>query len=347
MALLFLDSFDHFDDTDTTEKWTTFGGTLGSTGQVVSGGRHSSNAFQNTTTDSDLSIGVTNTSAWGCVGCALKANGNSLGTDFISIKDADANVQLFLRYRANGGFDVWEGPNTVLGNRVLETGANLWHANQWHYIEFRYKIDSSAGEAYVYFNGLLVGSVTGVDTEGAAGDWSIVGISQAGLIDDVYVMNGGGDRDAEAGPLGDTVVEALIAQTDAADPGALSDWTPSTGSDNGAMVDETPPDDNTTYNESETAGEKDTYNFPSLSVITGDIFGIQALMSVAKAADTGGRNIRVITRPTSTNYFSAIQAVAGTSFIFYRKNEDVNPDDSADYEIADVNGMEAGIELNS
>jgi hypothetical protein len=159
-------------------------------------------------------------------------------------------------------------------------------------------------------------------------------------------MNGGGANNAEAGTLGDVHVEALIAQPDSVAAGTHADWTPSSGVDHGAMVDDAVPDDNATYNESSTPGNLDSYEYPSLAVIA-DVRAVQSVMSVAKSLDVGSRNIRVFTRPGATDRFGAVQPVAGSSYLYYRKNEDLNPDTSLPYTVAEVNGMEAGVELNA
>lgn len=66
---------------------------------------------------------------------------------------------------------------------------------------------------------------------------------------------------------------------------ATADWTPNTGSDHYAMVDEAPPDNDTTRLKADGAGLTDIYNFSTVSVPSPD-WSVRAAVVVAYARKT-------------------------------------------------------------
>jgi hypothetical protein len=119
--------------------------------------------------------------------------------------------------------------------------------------------------------------------------------------------------------LGDCVVECLLPQTGNGD---LTDFTPSTGTDHGAMVDENPPNDDTDYTTGDTAGQQDCYQYPSLA-LTGAILGIQTNL-YAKKTDAGARTVAPIVRLGSTTYVGVAVAPA-TSYSYLTAIRELNP----------------------
>jgi hypothetical protein len=131
-------------------------------------------------------------------------------------------------------------------------------------------------------------TASGVDTRNAGtGLWDRVGLGcNSGsttftYYDDFYVCDtsGSAPRNTFLGPV--TKVETLYPQTDGVAAGSNAGLTPSTGTDHGALVDETPPNQ-TDYNSSATVGAKDTYNYPSMA-LTGVILGIQTNLYCQKS----------------------------------------------------------------
>ena len=86
-------------------------------------------------------------------------------------------------------------------------------------------------------------------------------------IDDVYVTNSGAR-------LGESRVAALYPNADTAD----ADWTPSTGTDHYALVDETTVNSDADYVASGTVGDLDLYETGDLPFVPDSIHAVQVTM---------------------------------------------------------------------
>jgi hypothetical protein len=69
-------------------------------------------------------------------------------------------------------------------------------------------------------------------------------------------------------------------------------------SNNWDNVDDTTIDSDSSYNYSNTVGQRDTFDCSNLPVISGSIFGVQVNMA-ARKDDAGGRTLRSLTRISS------------------------------------------------
>jgi len=160
-------------------------------------------------------------------------------------------------------------------------------------------------------------------------------------VDDFYLLDLTGSYNTAR--LGDCTIEAILPQTDAVDAGTNADWTCSTGSDHGALVDEADPDDDTTYVSAST-NVKDTWNYPALSVANATIYGVQVCTS-AKKSDSGTAEFRNLARVTTVdNQGDITHSPADSGYNYYRDIFEVNPDDDTVWTVADVNGAEFGVE---
>lgn len=175
-------------------------------------------------------------------------------------------------YKNTGqSLQIRNGDGTVL---EADTGV-LWNVQQWHFLEFKIVIHSSAGSVAIYRDGVEVYSISGVNTthSGAPDDladsWAFYNRSNSDYhIDDFYILDSSGSVNNDL--LGELRVDTIYPSA----AGSESDWTPNTG-DNYAAVDEAPPDDTTTYVTSSVSGEKDLHTFGDLPDQLGaDIYGV-------------------------------------------------------------------------
>ena len=119
-----------------------------------------------------------------------------------------------------------------------------------------------------------------------------VGGSFTSYVCDLYVLNSN-STDINGFPtsnttfLGDVSVDALIPIQD-----VTVQWQqqPSSPSGSYLLVDEIPPDDDTTYVFTDTVGQVETFKFQQLVGFTGTIFGAQLLLYAKKDAE-GSRSI--------------------------------------------------------
>lgn len=225
---------------------------------------------------------------------------------------------------------------------ILGTGTWTMPYQEWVYFEIKIYVHDTAGTVETKINGDTDISLTSQDTKNGANGW--LGKLQLStpyqtcpmLYDDLYLCNGQGSKNNDF--LGDIRVDVLRPNG----AGAHSDFTPNAGS-NYQNVDENYPDDDTTYNYSNTVGHKDTYALPSLESLGTTIHGVKNQIRVRKD-DAGSRKIKVISRLNSTNYLSPEKTLSDTYKTFRKIYED-NPDDAAAFEEADITGMESGIEI--
>ncbi len=262
-----------------------------------------------------------------------------------------ANVQVSLAHNANGSLAVYRGRNisstsagTLLGTSAASVIAA---ANVWYYIELVVTFSATVGTVDVFVDNVSVLSLTGLNTittaNAYANGFGIAGSAFSGittLFDDLYVLSGsGGVRTTRIGPC--RVICVLASSGD----GSVAQFTPSTGSDNGAMVDETTPDDDTTYNKSLTTGFIDTYNFPALG-ISGDVKGLQ-IRNYGRS-ESGTATARAVQRISGVNYFNTATPGISTSYHFLPPRiSEQSPATAADYTVAEIDAAEFGIEHTS
>lgn len=243
----------------------------------------------------------------------------------------------------------------VLRNATtLATSSTTLTLNTWYYVEIKATIHDSTGSYEVHVDESVFGglSASGVDTRnGGTGQWDRVSIIGAtGTtdhdFDDFYVCDGSGSANNDF--LGDSKVQTLLPQTDATAAGSNADFTPSTGSDHGALVDEASPNGDTDYNSSSNAGDIDTYNYPSMS-LTGTIRGVQ-VVPYAEKTDAGARTVSVVARVGGTDYVHSTAFALTTSYKHYAGPAQIfeeNPNSSSAWLAADVNGAEFGLEVTT
>jgi hypothetical protein len=228
------------------------------------------------------------------------------------------------------------------------SAAGIIQDDLWHYIEWKCEIGNSAAFS-VRVNGVEVIAETGQDTQYTANaQFRSVGLvgcagSTSNYYDDFYICDsseGTGSHNDDF--LGDCRVVAVLPATG---NGTNTDWTPSTGVDHGAMVDEAPPNDDTDYISSSTVGHQDTFNYPSVGY-TGTVYGVQLNIN-AKKTDAGLRTIAAVARPASTDFTHATEHAIGTGYQYWSSVWDGNPEDDGAWDASDVDGAEFGVEVTA
>jgi hypothetical protein len=339
MALRFTDSFDHYATADIAAKWTT-----------------------NTT------AGVTITSTNARNGSCLRASGNPGGAAQLA-KSLDNQVTWIVGFAYRQ--DALPGAARILvqfydtavlhtdlristagnlfftrnGTTIGATGTTAIGAGVWVYIEAKVTINDTTGVAACRINGAVELNGTALDTRNA-GNLSANVISFFGSnttysinLDDLYVCDGTGSVNNDY--LGDIRVAALLPSG----AGNTTQYTPSTGS-NYQNVDDAAPDGDSTYNESSTTSQKDTFAMGNLpTTATGNVKGIQ-LLTYDRKTDAGSRTLRHVVRTNSTDYESADIAQIDT-FKYNITTRDVNPNTTTAWTESEINGMEAGYKLQA
>lgn len=337
MALLFFDGF----DTATTAanivlKYST------SVGVGRATGRTGINCLDWLAVSGEVktkTLPVSGTTA--IIGVAIKTTGFGSTSNIIEVYEGST---LHMAVGIDGS-----GHLLVLRNTTtLATSSSTISTNTWYYVEFKTVIHDSTGTYEVRVDGSTFGGLTatGQDTRnGGSGTWDAVALGgfSSGQSDDLYICDGSGSLNNDF--LGDSKVETLLPQTDAVAAGSHADFTPSTGTDHGALVDETNPN-TSDYNSSSTVGHIDSYNYPSLT-LTGTIRGVQVSPFHAKT-DAGARTVSTMTRVASTDYVNGGTAISPpTTFGYDTQVFETNPNSGVAWTASDVNSAEFGLKIIS
>jgi len=356
MALLFLDSFDHYATADLSQKWTSISSSGSGTVAIGSAaGRRGSNSlrFGNAaSTDSEtffVQKVVAAGDATAIAGCAVLVPNNTVGTLGMALaqfKDG-ATVQVTLRLVNDGRLAVVRGPNTG-GSTVLGTSTAAIAFGAFAYIEWKVLIHPSAGTVDVRVNGVSVLSLTGQNTRNsAASQWSslVLGVADSGPTtttftatsidyDDLYVLDGTG-----AAPwntfLGDVRVDVRLPTG----AGATTGFTPSTGA-NWQNVDDATPNGDTDYNSASSSGLTDTFVVQDAPVTGAAILGVQQCLNMKKT-DASTCTVAPVIRHVGVDNVGTSLAV-GTTYAYGLAVAQTNPGTGAQWTEAGFNAAEFG-----
>jgi len=234
-----------------------------------------------------------------------------------------------------------DGSIHVYRNSVLvgNSAVNVLRGNSWNHIELKLVCDNSAGSIEVRVNENVVINQSGIDT--AAESDGIINqiILRAGYggskVADFYIADGAGGQDF----MGEHIVETIRPSADT----AQADWTPSTGIDNYALVDDDYPDD-TDYVSSVTPGDKDLYDFGSLSDIQSGIKAVQ-VSTLAMVSAATSQDLIPVVKSGTTEQDGATHRVSGVDALAYHDIYEQDPDTAVDWTTGGINAIQAGVKV--
>jgi hypothetical protein len=347
MALLFMDSFDHYVTADLTEKWTTASG--GTTSISAGAGRRSSAAARITfASNGYLLKGVGASGATAIVGCAFRASALG-GQQILGVYDAGVNAtHVYLTVNSDGSLTAYRGSaiagvansgnvGTVLGS----SAAGVLSANVYAYVELKVLLSDTVGTVTVRVNGLPVITRTAQDTAQGSLVWTAAWIGNvtstisASLdFDDLYVCDGSG-----AAPCNDLLGDVRVDVRLPTAAGASTGWTPSAVV-NWQNVDDATPNDDTDYNATTTLSATDTFVTQDAPVVGATIFGLQHCLN-AKKMDTGTCTVAPVIRHGGVDY-PGVHLAPSTAYAYALAIAAVNPATGAAWTEADFNAAEFG-----
>lgn len=296
MALLLLDSFDHYATADITQKWTVGGGSL-----VPA--THGNGVGTPT-----MRMGLAPGDSTMIIGGSVR-----IGAGGIFFMPVDELFAPFFKAAAlltgNDGTIRTSGDfNGVFG----VSAPNLWKAGGTYYIwsVVTNLNSSSAGTHTVYVDGVEVISITGLDFmggfTGSALGWSGMQIGRLNpdiVVDDLIVMDGVDDgtifhdvvRDGNNNPA---AIEIVVKRPNAV--GDLTEWIPVPVQDNWENVDDPTPDGDVTYNYAlgTAVGARDLYHIEDLAPDE-SLLGAQLLVN-GRRSGLGAALIAPITKQAGT-----------------------------------------------
>lgn len=349
MARLWEDQPDYYDtSTIETPGWTVTG-PAGSITVSASGGRRAgTNAIRVNCNDFGASGIISKTLAPGdnkivlAFGMVLES-WNVAVSDLLRIGDATV-THLRLVQNIDGTLEWFRG-STSLGS----TGFAPTIGTFYHY-SLEAVIDDSVGTLSFKVNKIekMNGGAgfTGIDTQnGGSAGWSrfqyvcntIAQGNPAAVFRfcDVVVNDGTGGSD-DTHP-GDCAVYVDLPNAN----GGVRDFTPSTGTDDFAVVDEVPSNDGTDYIASTAVNQRTTVAYPSLSA-TGVVKSVTFRHRLALDAAGTGQAVGVM-RKGGTNYDGSDVLSPTTAYDYFDDRRTIDPATSAAFTISDVNAIEGGI----
>lgn len=354
MALLFLDSFDHYATADIVEKWTASNTSGGNSLTInTTGGRRSSGCFRwqngnNSSERAAISKQLAPADATCVAGFAVAVPAGFPSTNGLQIAVIldGATDQVTLRLNSDYTLSVCRGANN---GTVLGTTTALLTAGTFVYVEWKVLIHPSAGTVDVRVNGASVLSLTAQNTRNSANSaWTVFALGVVDAVfssyntnflsinyDDLYVLDGSGSA-----PLNDFLGDCRVDARYPTAEGASSAWTPLSGTDNALMVDETAPDDDTTYNSTATVGATDTHVMQDAPVPGATLYGVQLCLS-AKKSDAGTCSLAPVVRHSGTDY-PGTAFNPGTTYAYTVTPYGTNPGTSAAWTEAGFNAIELG-----
>jgi hypothetical protein len=232
---------------------------------------------------------------------------------------------------------------------LLGTGTFRLDVNQTYYIECKVTIDDSTGVVVVKVNEITDINLSSQDTRNA-GNASVDRIrpqttswvsGAASFFDDLVIWDTTGGAPTNDF-LGDIRVEALFPNGN----GNSSQWVGNDGNstDNYLLVDETAPNSDTDYVESSTVGNKDTYAYGNLTPTTGTVYGVQ-INPFAKKTDAGARSIVSVARHSGSETDGPVKTLNST-YGYLPDIRETKPGGGA-WSISDINAAEFGIKVNA
>ncbi len=280
-----------------------------------------------------------------CVGFAIKASAFSPTTPGIFFRLYDT-VTLHIDCRISSA-----GLISVTRNGTsLGTGTIPITIGAWAYFELKVKIDDTTGTVQTWINGTADLNLTGQDTRNGAAaqvnlfEMVISGVASGATHDfDDFVLldtNGGSPNNDH---IGDVRVEFLLPNGNGNSSQFVGSDANST--DNYLLVDDPEiPDNDTTYVESSTVGNKDTYAYENLTPGTGTVYFVQPI-PYARKSDAGTRSIVSVARLSATEVDSAASTLSAT-YLYYPDIRETKPGGGV-WTISDVNSAEFGVKVNA
>lgn len=341
MALLFIESFDHYDpglDTEVAMKWDN---TPNQSYLDSATGRFGGKAIK-LEDDSGLIIkNFAGNPQEVILGFAWKGNtltGHSTA-GCVCFGNTDSLDQFIINPSSDGSISVGKwgtGPFT-------SSAASILSINTWYYIEIRIKASNTVGECEIKVDGETILNISGEDTlySGSTENWSSLkirgdngGFGFYFLFDDLYILDLSGSKNNDF--LGDCRVDTFHPNAS----GEATVLTPAGGSENFECV------SGELYSTaSHVQGNTgiDTYAFPPCG-ISGEIFGIQPVYGSGRTEPITSMKSTNIVRVASTNY-SGEEHTETDSPSFKTDIFEIDPSDDGDWTATKIDASEFGVKL--
>ena len=349
MALLFIDGFDAYGTTPgNAGVGLQYQYTVGTpSGMLVANGRTAGGyALQMSAgTNRSLLSPTLGTLATVVVGFAFQPKTAFAAVTILSLMDGSTQ-HINLRHTGGGEFSIHRG-NTLL---ATTSGAAI-AVDSWGFIELKVTTHDTTGAYELRVNGVNVLSATNVDTRNGGNSYITnvklelnTGVTNNYIFDDLYILDTSGSVNNDF--LGNRRVVTLFPNAE----GDNIDFTPASGTDNSAMVDDNPPPasstvvvDDTDYVESDTTGHKDLYQYGNLAG-SGAINGVQ-VTTICGVTAASTFTLKTLAKSGTTESADGGVAISSTTYVGKSRILETNPDTAAAWTASEVNAAQFGIEV--
>ncbi len=336
--LLWIDGFEGYSTPGTIDNINTLlarrYSVVGGTHIEVATGRVGGNAAYTPGTASDILTPILTTDPTLIAGGAFKFQSFS-NTALIEFYDG-ATLGMSVKLTAGGELAVYAG--AVLLDTTTTLGLS---ASTWYYIELKVLCDGAAGTYEVRVDGHMVLSDTGLDTkEGADSYYNRVKITlPACTLDDVYIADG-------TGALNNDLIGPCRSVMYSPDGDYSVNWAtifPANGDHYPKVDDGVIADDDTTYVEDNTTGNRDLFDYTSVTVLT-SILGI-AINTTCRVTDVNSVDLKVVIESQGTTDVGAATTVSSTDYITLSEISETDPSNGVAWDIDYINAARFGFEV--
>lgn len=239
-----------------------------------------------------IACAAAKTKAFGLHVKGLGTSGYNLNLNYHLFRVLTVGGSYIRVFNTSSGLEVYRD-STLIASCTEKITVDLTH------VEIKIYSHASAGTVQIRINGGLVIDASGLNTTGGDITSILIGNSRTANVyfDNIFIA------DDWCGELKSYLVKPSSD--------VVSDFTPSAGSDNYAMVDDAAQDGDTTYVEADTVGHADLYGYED--VPTDITIKAVSIVTVAKKTDAGDRAIKHIARQDAVDY-DLDELYLGTSY---------------------------------
>ena len=341
MAIIFMDSFDHYATAQAGAKYTGgFNGNIGAIGRFGTNGYYRGGNEAAARPIGNIPVVI--------VGCAfqdtiLPSGSGERAPAFTFFQGGEHQVSISMEA---GGYLV--ARRGTISGTAIATSTTQFSGATWYYIEIKIKFHGSTGTLDMNVNGVADAGFakTGLNTIVSANAWIDtvrLGGNQYGQVpgslyyDDVYICDTNGPNNIF---LGDIRVEYLVPNGS----GVKTQFTPSTGS-NWQTVDELSPSD-ADYNSASILGAMDLFGMTNM-VGNGLVRGVQTILR-GKKDDAGFRRVKPAFYKASGSgdtdrFYQGSQYPVGDSLDYGTPQVfNTSPDTGVAWTVDEVNALQYG-----
>lgn len=334
MATQVIDGFDHYNGGQYARKWNTIVGNLTSLNPGRFGGR--ALQFNNVGVTSYIEKNLTTSDTF-ILGFAFSCAFGDATNPIVRFMDGTSD-QVDLRVTSTAGFQITRN-GTPLGTSADDVIAFGFY----NYIEMRVVFHNSAGIVQLRVNGAQVINQSTLDTTNTANAFAnklrLQPFATSGSydirFDDLYLLDGTGSSPHNAF-LGECRVETHLPSAN----GAFVEFSPIGAGSNFQCVQDSPADDDTTYTQGNSIGNRDIYTLAAYSFV-GTIYGVSVNVTHRKD-DVGNRTIAPLARVSSTLY-EGTQDACMSQYKVSSKIWERNPNSGNLWTLSDVNAAQFGL----